>query len=346
MISARHLTGAAVVVGVAVAVGCATKPNARARSAAVPPVKTAVAPAPAVAQTGSAPQFQPASPDATETPGEVTSRSLAEHSAQYARNVESMMSRRQRPQDDAAKSQASERAADYPQFGSADAETDASTFSTLPAATDTAHANAAMHVPDATDGMRQSVPQGEPAGPQARRAADGPATRPTTPARPPADAEPADAEPAGAKAPARAPAAASNDLLQKLSARIKADPRDAASHLNYQLLQFLLDEQVPELSSIAPLPAEDRELLMTLLDGLTNFRNGLRAETNALQAKKVAPLLELADRLRSQGDLSISTAALCRSVQRFGVYEPMEPPRFVAGKDSEAILYCEVANFS
>jgi len=101
------------------------------------------------------------------------------------------------------------------------------------------------------------------------------------------------------------------------------------------------------LKSIAPLPEEDRELLTTLLDGLSNFRTGLRADANSLQSKKVAPLLELADRLRSQGELTISTAALCKSVQRFGVYEPMEPPRFVAGrKDNAAILYCEVANFS
>jgi hypothetical protein len=159
----------------------------------------------------------------------------------------------------------------------------------------------------------------------------------------------ADAQPAAAISLAKLPArgTSANDLLQKLAGQVKADPRDAASHLNYQLLQFLLDEQVPDLSSIAPLPAEDRELLTTLLDGLTNFRNGLRADANSLQSKKVAPLLELSDRLRSQGELSIPTAALCRSVQRFGVFDPMDPARFIANrKDNDAVLYCEVANFS
>ena len=34
-------------------------------------------------------------------------------------------------------------------------------------------------------------------------------------------------------------------------------------------------------------------------------------------------------------------------VKRFGVYEPMDPPRFIAGKkDNDAIIYCEVANFA
>jgi hypothetical protein len=141
--------------------------------------------------------------------------------------------------------------------------------------------------------------------------------------------------------------AAADDLLRRLSTRVREYPRDAAAHLEYQLLQFLRDEPVPDLGAIAALPTEDRELLTTLLDGLSNFRNGLRADSNMLQSKKVSPLLELSDRLRSQGELSIPVAALCSDVKLFGVYEPLEPARFTAGgKDNKAILYFEVANFS
>jgi hypothetical protein len=135
-------------------------------------------------------------------------------------------------------------------------------------------------------------------------------------------------------------------LFQKLATRVREYPRDAAAHLEYQFLQFLRDEPVPELGSIAPLPAEDRELITALLDGLSNFRAGLRAESNMLQSKKVAPLLEMADRIRSLGELNIPAAALCSKVDHFGVYEPMEPAQFKAGTNNEAVLYCEVANFS
>ena len=142
------------------------------------------------------------------------------------------------------------------------------------------------------------------------------------------------------------PAAPTFPLLQKLSARAREYPRDAAAQLDYQLLQFLREEPVPELGAIAALPAEDRELLTALIDGLSNFRSGLRADMNMLHSKKVSPLLEMSERLRVLGELTLPTAVLCTRVDRFGVYEPMEPAQFKAGAANEAILYCEVANFS
>jgi hypothetical protein len=302
-------------------------------------------------------------PDDGASVTDVTSRSLAQHSERYAKNLESLLSKRPRAADGAEESAArSDGAAnEFPGPAHA-ADSDATRYSTLPPAmkrldVPAAQANTSMDaaVRPAPDGGAAEAKQ---AGGFARGNAR-PAATPAAPQRqlPPGPslsqpaATPVDDGLAGANVAARIPAAsdaaATNDLLRKLAAKVKEDPRDTVSHLNYQLLQFLLEEQVPELKSIAPLPAEDRELLTTLLDGLSNFRTGLRAESNSLQSKKVAPLLELADRLRSQGELSISTAALCKSVQRFGVYEPMEPPRFIAGsKNNAAILYCEVANFS
>jgi hypothetical protein len=294
---------------------------------------------------------------------EVTSHTLAQHSERYAQNLESLLSKRQITGAGAARPAARADAEEFPRVTEGG---DADSYSTLPPAAagagaagefPAALANTSMDVAArgaseegvAADPGRASVKQ---LSAQAQLSPDAGLPARVAPAAQPSAAQ-ADAQTAGAKSAAKAPAAsaaatkATDDLLQKLAARVKEDPRDAVNHLNYQLLQFLLEEQVPELKSIAPLPEEDRELLTTLLDGLSNFRAGLRADANSLQSKKVAPLLELADRLRSQGELTISTAALCKSVQRFGVYEPMEPPRFIAGsKNNAAILYCEVANFS
>lgn len=346
MVSARRLIGAAIVVSAVVAVGCASRPrgggpaatpSARARSSKIEIAGKSARPVATV--KGSAPVFEPVGPEVAGEPSEVATKSLAQHSERYAKNLETLLTRR----------------GDTHQADSTiDPATDTTTFSTLPppasngSEVDNAQANTGMQIPPAPpEGAVRLLPLHEPPRKEPTAVAEDVSPRPQPPPQPGNPPEPVAAEPAAAKAAAKAPAVSSNDLLQKLSAQVKADPRDAVSHLNYQLLQYLLDEQVPELSSIAPLPAEDRELLTTLLDGLTNFRNGLRAEANSLQSKKVAPLLELADRLRSQGELSLSTAALCRSVARFGVYDPMDPPRFVSGKkDNDAILYCEVANFS
>jgi hypothetical protein len=119
-----------------------------------------------------------------------------------------------------------------------------------------------------------------------------------------------------------------------------------SGHLDYQLLRFLLDERVPDLAAIASLPTEDRELIAAVIDGLSNFRNTLRQDNNMLLSKKVRPLLEMSDRLRSQADLTIPTVSLCTAVRTYGQYDPIDPARFPAGKEKEVILYCEIENFS
>jgi hypothetical protein len=147
-----------------------------------------------------------------------------------------------------------------------------------------------------------------------------------------------------ASVPRPAPLAA--DLEARLSRHIQEYPRDTWAHLDFQLLHFLRDEQVPLLDALTSLPLEDRELVAAVMDGLTNFRNALRSDNNMLLSRKVKPLMELADRLRSQADLTIPTLALCTKVDAFGVYEPIEPVRFLAGKEHQAIIYCEVENFA
>src|SRR2546423_8857004 len=141
------------------------------------------------------------------------------------------------------------------------------------------------------------------------------------------------------------PALPGADLEAKFSRHIQDYPRDLWAHLDFQLLHFLRDEQTPQLDALTTLPLEDRELIATVMDGMTNFRNTLRADGNTLLSTKVKPLLELADRLRSQADLTIPVATLCTRVDGFGVYEPIDPLRFDAGKEHLAIVYCEVEEF-
>ncbi len=137
----------------------------------------------------------------------------------------------------------------------------------------------------------------------------------------------------------------SDQLLQQLAGKIRDNPRDLSSQLDYQVAQLLRGEQVPQLKSMAGLPAEDREVVTALLDGLSNFRSNVRSDGNQMLSQKIRPLVEMADRLRSQADLALPSAVLCTKVDGFGVYEPMTP-RFGAGKDHRAIIYCEVANFA
>jgi len=41
----------------------------------------------------------------------------------------------------------------------------------------------------------------------------------------------------------------------------------------------------------------------------------------------------------------VPTVALCNWAHGFGLYEPIDPARFVAGKEHKVVVYCEVENF-
>ncbi len=137
-------------------------------------------------------------------------------------------------------------------------------------------------------------------------------------------------------------------LNRRLAKRVADYPHDISAQFDYQLMQFMMDQPVPNLSTLSNLSDEDREMVSAIMDGLSNYRNNLRADNNMLLSRKVRPLLEMSDRLRSLADLTIPTLALCSEVKGFGNYTPFDgdPPHFSAGLDHPVILYCEVQNFS
>lgn len=140
--------------------------------------------------------------------------------------------------------------------------------------------------------------------------------------------------------------ATSDGMLQsRLGKRIRENPRDVASHLEYQLMLFLLDEQVPNLGSISSLPQEDRELVTAVLDGLSNLRSTLRRDVNLMIGEKIKPIVELSDRLKTRAELTVPTLALARRVDGFGRYEQVDG-KFIAGRKTQTIVYCEIENFS
>jgi len=148
-------------------------------------------------------------------------------------------------------------------------------------------------------------------------------------------------------AAAAAPVAIATDQYeQQLHKLVQDYPRDLGNQLDYQLLRLVRNEPVPDLSDVSQLSDEDRDLLMVMMDGLTNFRTASRSNENMMLNSKIQPLIEMADRLRSQASLSIPTVAFCTQVASFGVYRPMQSSRFPVGVENQMIVYNEVANFT
>jgi len=123
-------------------------------------------------------------------------------------------------------------------------------------------------------------------------------------------------------------------------------PQDLSAQTDFQMLKLLQEESVPDLQSMAGLAPEDRELLSALMDSLTNFRNQLRQNNNMLISKKIAPLVELGDRLKARAELTIPTFTFVSQAPGFGRYQAIEPARFIAGKPHVVGIYYEVENFA
>ena len=188
---------------------------------------------------------------------------------------------------------------------------------------------------------------------------------PDAPAAAPADAEStaatAESEPESAPASDAAPAPARYASTQPTTAPAfepaqpvvvvptttaaeRPAPKTAADYFDAQLAALINNEPPGDLGAAPGLADDDRALLRSVIDSLTSFRMTLRGG-NALRQTKVAPLLDLGEKIRAEIPLSLPTLELCRSVQQFGVYDPFDPPRFTAGRETPVVIYCEVDHF-
>ena len=136
-------------------------------------------------------------------------------------------------------------------------------------------------------------------------------------------------------------------LDRQFAGKVAEDPKSLDAQLGLQLLRFLKNDAVPSTAELAPLPSEDKELLSSVCDALSNFRNVVRASPNPMTSEKSRPFVEMADRIRARADLHIASASLCTAVRKFGDYDPIEPLRFVSGtgEPTKAVFYCEVDGF-
>jgi hypothetical protein len=162
-----------------------------------------------------------------------------------------------------------------------------------------------------------------------------------SPPPPPREEKPAPAPP---PAPVFVMPPPTDEVSLKVMKRAAADPRDVSAQLDSALLSYLKEEKTPDAVKMAALPAEDREMISAVMDALVNLRAGVRADPNAPYQERVRPLGEMADRLRTRGDLSLPALKLTSSVSSFGVYEPI-PAALSMRAETAAVVYVEVANF-
>jgi hypothetical protein len=329
----RFLWAGLAVAGMLAAAGC--RQNQQPNAGGSKPVVVAQRPvAKPTADAGSA-ATQPAGerPVITDPPGS-TADALAQRANSYARNIEPLLNQRK----------AAPHGTDAPAM--ADASDQVQWIDPKGAHADPHGASDASPSKSSPERAAAKADRPEAMQPSSPPPNDAPAKDPA-PGQPARRMQVASAN-VGMRAAASPPVSAEptvDELTRRLAQHAKDYPAEVAGQFDYQLLQFVRGDSVPNLQDLAGLSNEDREMLSALLDGLTNFRSALRADNNMLLSRKIRPILDSADRLRTQAELSIPTVALCTDVLMYGNYKPIEPARLTVGDERKMCVYCEVANF-
>lgn len=149
--------------------------------------------------------------------------------------------------------------------------------------------------------------------------------------------------PAGTTPPAKADIQA---VIQQKLKEVTAKPNDLKAQMALRLL-YLADNQ-PE-KAMAEIPGTNsqiQQIVESLMKVNAAAVKSAGADTAMAATQLLAQVEQLRGRLRVHADLEVASIKLCSKVERFGIYDEIKPLRFLAGRRSQAIVYCEVRNFS
>ena len=151
--------------------------------------------------------------------------------------------------------------------------------------------------------------------------------------------------PPGVNAPATAvvgTASASDALAAWLSGRSDAS---FAGQLDTRLARILSGDYEAAHDPFSDVSDDRQQLATHMIDALIAIREGHDGDPSGAANAALQAVERLAGSLRKSSDLEIPSMALCRSVEGFGRYTPLEPAVFRAGVVNEFVSYCEVKNF-
>lgn len=116
--------------------------------------------------------------------------------------------------------------------------------------------------------------------------------------------------------------------------------------LDERILRVLVGDDDAARAPLQLVTSEQQKLAAGIIEALIASRHANPDDPTALSEGAVQSLSALTGALRDISVLRVPTVVLCWKVEGFGRYEEFNPPRFVAGRESELIVYSEVTGFS
>lgn len=140
---------------------------------------------------------------------------------------------------------------------------------------------------------------------------------------------------------------ADNDFQEMLEAALNSstDPGFRAQ-IDKRLIAILAGKYDLARHPLEMASAAQQEMTGRFVESLIAIREGHGGDPASESAKVLEQINVLRDSLQKTSLLTLPTFAICRAVKGFGQYEPLSPPQFAAGRETEFVAYCEIRNFA
>ncbi|MBI5864635.1 MAG: hypothetical protein HZB38_09025 [Planctomycetes bacterium] len=142
--------------------------------------------------------------------------------------------------------------------------------------------------------------------------------------------------------------AASGESLQNLLSSALSEPGDATfrEQLDRKMLLVVKGDYERAREPFTLASDAQQALGRRLLEALIAIREGNDGDPGQSAAAALHQINALRESLTDASDLNLPVFSICRAVRGFGQYEPIEPPRFVSGRENEFVAYCEIRDFA
>jgi hypothetical protein len=157
--------------------------------------------------------------------------------------------------------------------------------------------------------------------------------------------EPAKPVPNVVAQPAPEPVDTFQKRLAEQEARVAKEPNNLAEQYKLRMMYLIEGQDEKALSPGEGVDAENQQILQAQVRALISARSSSGRDPAARATELLTPVEELRTQLRARADLQVPKVVLCTDIGGFGVYTPIEPAQFAAGKKNPVVVYIEVDNF-
>jgi len=133
--------------------------------------------------------------------------------------------------------------------------------------------------------------------------------------------------------------------VSDLEAAVTKTPNDFNGQFRLRMLYLADGQDEKALAPTAGMDAELEEVVQAYFRALIAARSDAGRDPSSWATRQLESIEDLRERVRSRADLQVPRVLLCTNIDGYGIYDPIDPPEFIAGRRNEVVLYIEVDNY-